>query len=169
MVLKNSGLGQLTELGADTVLLWNNTFYYQFCPLVLTQESCNLGYAQLSEDDQGCCEVLWLLLPMQNALDCPAEIDLNHAIFSIDLFAQTITANCQQVGQIVTNATGKPPGAAANFEDLWKFTLANYHAGPGCLTNAIYASSGNLTWENVFPELETDCPGTQSYVDKIAK
>jgi hypothetical protein len=163
------GFGQLTELGADTVLLWNNSFYNQFCPLVLTQESCDLGYAQLLEDDQILLRGALASTANAECLDCPAEIDLNHAIFSIDLFAQTIIANCQQVGQIVTNATGKSAGAAAKFEDLWKFTLANYHAGPGCLTNAIYASSGNLTWENVFPKLETDCPGTQSYVDNIAK
>jgi len=163
------GFGQLTELGADTVLLWNKTFYNQFCPLVLAQESCDLGYARLFEDDQELLRGAVASSANADCSDCPAEIDLNHAIFSIDLFAQTITANCQQVGQIITNATGKSPGVAANYVDLWKFTLANYHAGPGCLTNAIYASSANLTWDNVIHELETDCPGTQSYVDKIAK
>jgi hypothetical protein len=135
----------------------------------LAQESCNLGYAQLLEGDQELLRGALASSANAECLDCPAEIDLNHAIFSIDLFAQTIIANCQQVGQIVTNVTGKSPGVAANFEDLWKFTLANYHAGPGCLTNAIYSASGNLTWENVSSELELDCPGTQSYVDQIAK
>lgn len=164
------GLGQLTEMGADTVLLWNTAFFNQFCPLVLNVDTCNLGYAQLDEDSQAILRGALAIRARSDCPDCPAGIDLNHAIFSVDLFAETIIANCQQVGQILTNARGKTPGSIASHEDLWRFTLANYHAGPGCFSNAINAASGRpLTWANVAPRLETECPGTRNYVENIAQ
>ena len=164
------GLGQLTEMGADTVLLWNTAFFNQFCPLVLNVEACNLGYAQLDDDLRATLRGALAVRASSDCLDCPAGIDLNHAISSIDLFAQTILANCQQVGQIITNARGRSPGAVASYDDLWRFTLSNYHAGPGCFSNAISAAAGRpLTWENVAPRLETECPGTQNYVESITR
>jgi hypothetical protein len=164
------GLGQLTELGADTVLLWNTSFYDQFCPLVLNVDTCNLGYPQLSEEDQTLLRGATAHTASSECPGCPADIDLDHANFSIDLFAQTIMANCQQVGQIITNTTGKRPGSVSSYEDLWLFTLANYHAGPGCLGNAIAASTGNtITWDMIVSDLETDCPGTQKYVEDISR
>ena len=163
-------MGQLTELGADTVLLWNTAFFNQFCPLVLNIDACNLGYAQLDEDNRATLRGALAVRASSDCPDCPAGVDLNHAIFSIDLFAQTIYANCQQTGQIITNARGKSPGSVSNYEDLWRFTLANYHAGPGCFSNAINAAAGRpLTWGNVAPRLETECPGTKNYVENIAK
>jgi len=58
--------------------------------------------------------------------------------------------------------TGLAPGKSATFEDMWKFTLVNYNAGPGCLGDAI----GNaklqtlpLTWANVSPFLLGACSG----------
>ena len=164
------GLGQLTEMGADTVLLWNTAFFNQFCPLVLNNENCNLGYAQLDEDSQATLRGALAIRASSDCPDCPAGIDLNHAIFSVDLFAQTIIANCQQVGQIIKNARGNTPGSVASHEDLWRFTLANYHAGSGCFSNAINAAAGRpLNWGNVAPRLETECPGTQKYVENITR
>lgn len=164
------GLGQLTEMGADTVLLWNTAFFNQFCPLVLDQETCDLGYAQIAEEHQAILRGAVAIQASSDCPNCPIGIDLNHAVFSIDLFAQTILGNCRQVGQIVSNARGKPAGAVASHEDLWRFTLANYHAGPGCFSNAIQAAIGRpLTWEIVGPRLEIECPGTQNYVENIAK
>ena len=163
------GLGQLTEMGADTVLLWNQTFYNQFCPLVLNEDSCNLGYPQLSEEDQ---LILRGALARSASLacpDCPANIDLTNAAFSIDLFAQTIIANCQQVGQIVTNVSGKSPSEVVDYIDLWLFTVANYHSGAGCLTRALFDAGSPYTWGNIITTLEADCPGTQNYVQEVAK
>jgi hypothetical protein len=164
------GLGQLTEMGADTILLWNPSFYNQFCPLVLNIDTCNLGYAQLSEGDQAILRGAVTIQASSDCPNCPAGIDLNHAIFSIDLFAQTILANCQQAGQIVTNNRGEYPGLVALYEDLWRFTLANYHAGPGCLSNAIQSLANSpLTWANIAPRLERECPGSEDYIEGIAK
>jgi len=164
------GLGHLTELGADTVLLWNTSFYDQFCPLVLDIEICSLGYPQLSEEDQALLRGATAHTASVDCLGCPADIDLDQANFSIDLFAQTIMANCQQVGQIITNVTGERPGSVSSYEDLWLFTLANYHAGPGCLSNAISSTRGNIiTWDMIVSDLEADCPGTQEYIEKISK
>jgi hypothetical protein len=44
------GLGQITDKGADTILIWNPTFYAQFCPLVLAQDSCDKGYLNLPSE-----------------------------------------------------------------------------------------------------------------------
>ena len=70
--------------------------------------------------------------------ECAVGIDLSQANFSVKIFAEGMVANCEQVGRIIRNVTGKDPGQVSNFEDSWRFTLVNYNAGPGCLSDAIY-------------------------------
>jgi hypothetical protein len=129
-----------------------------------------MGYAQLSEEDKA---ILRGAATSQAAADCPdcsAGINLSQATFSVDFFAQTLIANCQQVGQIITNATEESPGAVSSYDDLWRFTLANYHGGPGCLYEAIDSVSGTMIqWEDITNKLENECPGVTEYVENIAK
>jgi hypothetical protein len=166
------GLGHLTELGADTVLLWNPSFYSQFCPLVLDRTVCQQGFGNLDIKDQ---EMLrGALVQKVNAAcpDCPEGIDLSKANFSISIFARSLLANCEQVGQIIYNATGRTAGEVSFYEDLWKFTLVNYNAGSGCLTNAIQRAVNSnypLNWEGVSLFLEPgSCQASIDYVQDIA-
>jgi len=166
------GLGQLTENGADTLLLWDANFFNQFCPLVLYQDACDQGYLNLQEKDQAILRGALALTAKSDCSVCPTGIDLTNVYFSLGLFASTIKANCDQVAQIVYNASLEMPGEVSNYEDLWRFTLANYHAGPGCLSFAIYmayAENGELTWENVTPQFTEPCQGVIPYVEKIAR
>ena len=171
--LKNDiGLGQLTERGADTTLLWNPAFFYQFCPLVMDSAECSKGYLHLSDKQQE-----YLRLALLRSVDgtcetCPLGINLDRANYSIGVFAHTMLANCEQAGQLVENITGDRPGNVASYEDLWKFTLVNYNAGPGCLGTALDITSGqneDMTWENVASHLEPACQGAIQYVSDISK
>jgi hypothetical protein len=169
---QEAGLGHLSDLGADTVLLWNPSFFSQFCPLVLDTTVCQRGFGNLDIADQ---EMLrGALVQKVNAAcpECPEGIDLSKANFSISIFARSLLASCEQVGQIVYNHTGRLAGEVSFYEDLWKFTLVNYNAGPGCLTNAIQlaiASNAPLTWENVHQFLEPGgCQASVDYVNDIA-
>lgn len=165
------GLGQITDNGADALLLWNTDFYNQFCPLVLSLEACNLGYLHLTPYDQS---ILRGALASQAKSDCPTcstGIDLTNVDFSLKLFANTIRANCDQVAQIVFNATQETPGSVASYEDLWRLTVANYHAGPGCVSYAVHMAwltEGTLAWDQVAAKLTEPCQGVIPYVDKIA-
>jgi len=107
-----------------------------------------------------------------NCEDCPLGIDLDRANFSIGVFAHTLLANCEQAGQLVENITGGTAGAAATYEDLWKFTLVNYNAGPGCLGDAIeltLADKQVLTWDNLSTRLSAGCAGAVDYVNDISR
>lgn len=169
---KEAGLGHLSDLGADTVLLWNPSFFSQFCPLILDTTECQKGFGNLDIAEQ---EMLrGALVQKVNAAcpDCPEGIDLSKANFSISIFARSLLANCEQVGQIFYNETGRTAGEIAFYEDLWKFTLVNYNAGSGCLTNAIQQAINSnypLTWENVSLFLEPGaCQASIEYVDNIS-
>jgi hypothetical protein len=165
------GLGQITDNGVDAVLLWNNSFFEQFCPLVLTQSACDKGYLGLRSDDQALLRGALALQAKADCASCTAGIDLTNVDFSLTLFANTLKANCAQVGQIVTTATQSVPGTVSTYEDLWKFTIANYHAGPGCVAYAItsaWASNNSLTWDDVSQRFTDACKGVVPYVDKIA-
>ena len=169
---KDVGLGQLTEHGADTTLLWNPPFFYQFCPLVMDSAECSKGYLHLDEEQQ--VYVRQALIAAVNAScdNCPLGIDVDRANFSIGVFAHTLLANCEQAGQLVKNVSGKTAGQAATYEDLWKFTLVNYNAGPGCLGDALQATDDEnleLTWENVSSQLTPACVGAVDYVNDISQ
>jgi len=53
-----------------------------------------------------------------NCEECPLGIDIERANFSITVFAQTLLANCGQVGQLVKNFTDGAAGNSATYEDL---------------------------------------------------
>ena len=154
---KEAGLGHMSDLGADSVLLWNPSFFAQFCPLVLDTTVCQRGFGNLDISEQEMLRGALVQKVSAACPECPQGIDLREANFSISVFARSMLANCEQVGQILYNTTRQIPGEVSIYEDLWRFTLINYNAGPGCLSDAIesaYASNIPLTWENVIPYLE---------------
>jgi hypothetical protein len=168
--LEEAGLGQMTEGGADTVLLWNPEFFGQFCPLVYKTDVCQAGFGNLSEIQQN--TLRGALVQKVNAAcpDCPSGIDLSQANFSISVFSRALLANCEQVGQILVNRTGNYAGQTTGYEDLWKFTLTNYNAGPGCLADAITATMAvgdPLDWAHVKLYLQPACQGAIDYVSDI--
>jgi hypothetical protein len=169
--MKEAGLGQMTENGADTVLLWNPDFFKQFCPLVLSQESCGKGFAALELSEQNMLR--GALVRQVNAAcpECDSGVDLRQANFSVRIFAESLLANCEQVAQVLYNATLKSPGQVSRYDDLWRYTLVNYNAGPGCLSKAVQAVTrlgAPLTWENVKRQLDPACQGAIDYVEDIS-
>jgi hypothetical protein len=165
------GLGQLTAKGADTTFLWNPPFFYQFCPLVMDSAECGKGYLHLDEEQRKFLRDALIDAVNADCEDCPLGVDLDRANFSIGVFAHTLLANCGQAGQLVENVTGGAAGASSTYEDLWKFTLVNYNAGPGCLGNALELtldSGEELTWENLSTHLEPACQGAIEYVNDIS-
>ena len=105
--------------------------------------------------------------------ECPLGLDLTQADFSVDVFAHTLIANCEQTAQVIYNYTGSQTSEAASYEDLWKFTLVNYNAGGGCLAEGISGANGAnglpLTWETVSPHLIGACSSAVDYVNDISK
>jgi hypothetical protein len=164
-----AGLGQMTDGGADTTLLWNRPFYEQFCPSVLDGTVCGRGYAHLNADQQGTLRNA--LVSSVNSLcpDCSLGIDLDRAEKSVSVFAETLLANCEQTGIVVdlNNITNTPVA----YEDLWRFTLVNYNAGPGCLGLAVNKASRSgepLDWKHISSHLTPACQGVFDYVTDIS-
>jgi len=167
------GLGQLTEQGADTALMWNPPFFKQFCPLVMDSETCSKGYLYMGEENRA-----YLRLALINAVNatcenCPLGIDLERANFSIGVFARTLVANCEQASQVVWNYNNRqtPSQLDISYEDMWKFTLINYNAGGGCLATAFELASDHdepLTFEGISPYLEPACQGATEYVNQVS-
>jgi hypothetical protein len=168
---KEAGLGQLTEKGADTVLLWNPSFFSQFCPLVLHADRCSLGFGNITADEQAMLRGALVTKVNAACSDCEAGIDLTQAQFSVRVFAEGMAGNCEQVGRIMTNITGKTPGSTTSYVDLWRFTLVNYNAGPGCLWTAVKRASNKhepLDWEHVAAQLDPACASAVDYVEDIS-
>jgi hypothetical protein len=165
------GLGQITDNGTDVILLWNPTFYKQFCPLVLSQDTCDEGYIHLDDEEQALLRGALAIQANADCPSCPTGVDLTNE--SVPLFANTLLANCEQIGQIVYTATGEIGGDVSTYEDLWRFTVANYHAGPGCVSFAIHSAWNNnspiLTWEDVSTRFTVPCQGVVPYVNKITQ
>ncbi len=164
-----AGLGQMTNGGADATLLWNAPFYEQFCPSVLDDAVCHSGYAHLNPAQKDMLRNTLVASVTASCPDCSLGIDLDRAGNSVGIFAETLLANCKQTGMVVdlNNLTNAPVA----YEDLWRFTLVNYNAGPGCLGLAVNETSSNdepLDWEHVSSHLTPACQGALGYVTDIS-
>jgi hypothetical protein len=170
--LNESGLGQLTDNGADTILLWNPSFYEQFCPLVLSGDTCKTSFTKLNSENQRMLRGALVVKVNADCEDCVQGIDLSKASFSINVFAQTLLANCEQTGRIIYNTTERMPGSLTTYADLWRFTLVNYNGGAGCLANAInqaWTAREPLDWQHVSGHLDEACQGTIPYVEDVTE
>ncbi len=168
----DAGLGQLTDNGADTTLLWNPSFFDGYCPLVLSSATCAQGYLHLKPDDQQLLRQTLVSTVNASCTNCALGIDLSRANFSVNVFAHTLLASCEQTAQVVYNLVKQSPGTVATYEDLWKFTLVNYNAGPGCLSlaaDAAWSSDHKLTWDTVSSHFTDVCLPTKDYVNDISK
>ena len=164
------GLGQLTIEGADFSLTWNPIFFEQFCSLVLDESECDKGYLHISEEDQEYLRESLIYSVNATCDICPLGVDLTQADYSVNIFANTLRASCEQTGSVIYNNTGLIPGDAASYEDLWRFTLVNYNAGAGCLGLAIDSTldkSQTLDWANLSQNLTEVCSETKNYVNDI--
>ncbi len=170
--IAEAGLGQLTEKGADTLLMWNTDYYASFCPTVLSSDACQQGFVFLKPDQQSMLRGALMSRVNASCPDCPLRIDLAQAAFSVRIFAESMRASCQQTARIVFNITNRSPGQVSTYIDLWKMTLANYNAGAGCLYDAARAAWGKyrfLTWDNVSSNLEPACQPVVDYVASISQ
>lgn len=166
------GLARLTETGADTLFRWNEGFYTEFCSQILWNEVCASGYDNLAKVYQ---EMLRGALAGKINVYCETceyGFDASRVDYGIEALAQSLLANAAQVEQLYVNLTGKKAGASSSYEDLWRFTLVDYNAGPGCLGAALKATvKGNaeLNWQNVSANLVGGCRDAIGYVENIAK
>jgi hypothetical protein len=166
-----AGLGQMTGGGADTTLLWNQSFYEQFCPSALDGATCKSGYAQLSSTQQDILRSALVASVDATCPGCEMGLDLERSQASVGVFAETLVANCDQAGWIVHNTYGRTAGVFASYEDLWRFTLVNYHSGPGCLTLAIWETKKRgepLDWEHLSSHLTPVCNSALDYVNFVS-
>lgn len=171
-IVKEFGLGQITDLGADAILIWNPSFFQKFCPTQLDKNVCAKGYLRLNEEERALLRGALAVQANADCEDCPNGINLTQAELSITLFAQGLLANCGQVARSVYNASGKPPGEVSKYEDLWRFTLANYHVGPGCTSYALYTtwqSREPLDWEHVSTHFTEYCQSAVPYVNEVTE
>jgi hypothetical protein len=139
---------------------------------VLLDSVCRKGYPQLKTSDQATLRGALVRSADAFCADCPFGIDLRQADFSVSVFAETLEANCGQVGQIIYNDLQTAPGQVSSYEDLWKFTLVNYNAGPGCLSIAIEkttAAGEPLDWQHLSQHLTPVCQGAIDYVEDISQ
>lgn len=150
------GLGRITQNGADLVLSWNQDYFQKICRPLYGKWGCAAGYLRLSVDHKTILR--WRVLAV---IGTSAEMDL---------IAATLYASSQQVAQMVVNVTGQLVASTMTLEDMWLLSVANYHAGSGCVGNALQLTANAnlpLTWGQISKGLEPGCRGAVEYVDQV--
>lgn len=152
------GLGMLTDLGVDMTLRWNYGYYLSKCREYFSEPYCSQGYQNITEAAQ---KFLRGRLLME--IGTPAEYRL---------LGESLYAGCLQSAQLVRNIAKKEPREVASYEEMWRITLGVYHAGCGCLYDAMQQSwktNKNFVWVNINRHLTGVCQTAGDYFDRIIR
>lgn len=152
------GLGMMTESGADMLLRWNSSYFLNLCMKTFPMDTgkCVGGFSSLSEEDQ---------IVLRGVVISKIGTDEE-----IEVISAAIRGSVYQVNQIISNASGQAVSTVSSYEDLWKFTVANYYSGSGCVYNAVNQATSyglSLTWENVRRFMTGKCELADLYVDRV--
>ena len=149
------GLGQMTGYGADLVLMWRPDYYQSICRQAFGGRNCNTHYQFLDLSTQLLLRGLVLKEIDATCPSCAGGVDLEKGKQAIQVLTETLNASCLQSTRVIYLATGKSPAALLSFEDYWRLVLANYHAGAGCVYQALRKTGNPNSW-NVPEQSEWD-------------
>lgn len=153
---KEFGLGRITDNGADMLLTWNLPIFIEECLSLYSLDACSSGYTNLDPGNQSLLRGLIL-----------KDVGSDH---EMKLLAATLLASSFQVDQMVKNITALPVSEVSTYEEMWKLSVANYHAGSGCVGTAMQTTWDNgddMIWEKVYPNLLGGCMGAVEYVESV--
>ena len=162
-----SGLGQMTEFGADLVLSWRPGVYQEVCRQVFGKDSCNTAY--IFQDVQTQRMLRGRLLSNLDATcpSCAAGVDLRKGEQAVSVLADALNASCAQSARTIAVATGRAPAALMRYEDFWRFALANYHSGSGCMLEALRRTGNPTNWPGIASGFPKGCLSGSAYVRQI--
>ncbi len=164
------GIGQLTENGSDTLLMWNNPYFKKICQNKLDNKNCKKDYLSISSSERAYLRGSTLIEVRADCANCPNRIDLEVTEKSISVFAAALKANFHQIDQIAKNLTGKAAVSQMEWQEVWKLSAANYHAGPGCTSSAMRATLKErkpLRWKFISKNFQAGCESAVDYVEHI--
>jgi hypothetical protein len=134
-----TGLGQLTDDGADLVLHYSPDLFKQWCHVAIDKSFCWAGYDLLSPDQRQM--VRDVLRAALNITGTPRQA-MQEAQGQVETWAMVLKTYYCAAGEVV-RAVGTAPS--------WEYALAAYHAGPECVRG------GDI------------CPDGQKYVEEVEK
>ena len=152
------GLGMLTDLGVDMTLRWNYGYFFSKCTEYFSELYCSQGYQYITEAAQK-----FLRGRLLTEIGTQAEYRL---------LGESLYAGCLQSAQLVRNIAKKEPREVTSFENMWRITLGVYHAGCGCLYDAMqnsWKTNKNFEWANINRHLTGVCQTAGDYFDRIAR
>jgi len=147
------GLYQFTRDGADTLFRWNGPFYVKICGEYW--DYCGqYGYDSLA--------------------DWQRDVLINHVMTdpnNLYYLGSALKSNAYQITQVLDSVLGiEDPGGVLSYEDLWKITVLNYHAGP-TLVSAVLVNMQELdlpiSWESFATVLRDLQPLALQYVQRV--
>lgn len=159
--LEEYGLGQVNQLGMDILLRSDPQFYQQACLSIFTD--CSRSYLSWGGEQQKLIRGAAVKMLDATCPTCEYGVDIDAAKQSVGIISKLVKANCQKVDSIVGSEISD-----ADYEDLWRFTMATYHGGVSCFGRAFLAVQEkglDVTWENLSKELT--CPGAVDYVNGL--
>jgi hypothetical protein len=161
------GLGQMTESGADLVLSWQADRYQEICKQVFDANTCAQPYQNLEGWQQAALQGYLLKSIDTTCATCPGGVDPGKGEQQIAVLAEAMVASCQQTNFVFRRATGSAPSAILSYEDFWLTVLANYHAGSGCLMDALNDAGHARTWDDIAAHFPRDCGSGAEYIRRI--
>jgi hypothetical protein len=161
------GLGQMTDFGADLVLSYRVGYFQQVCRQAFGAKACGQPYPFLSDGNRAMLRGLVLRSLDASCPTCLGGIDPAKGDQAVTVLAETVAASCTQSGRIIRIATGKSPAALMSYEDFWRFVLANYHSGAGCMFRALQRSGNPTNWPAIAAGLPVWCQSGSTYIRRI--
>jgi hypothetical protein len=161
------GLGQMTENGADLVLMWRPGYYQSICRQTFGEKGCASPYQLLDASTQRLLQGMVLKEINAANSNSPGGVDIEKANQAIYVLTETLNASCLQSTRIIYLATGKSPSALLSFEDYWRLVLANYHAGAGCVYQALRKTSRPNSWNSIAANFSSGCASGAEYIHRI--